>query len=385
MSRLWLTKKKELIETAEMITIEVKKLAIAKMAIEKAEGMIAHAIAKSEIVVKRKEGRVKDEIYWMLNIKPNVNETATEFWEKVVKKILKEQECVICKIGTEMYVAETWDTDRKVMKDREYRNITIEVGGERFALQNAYKGSNIIHMRCENKKIRGYLEKTLKEYNKIVDSMTAAKKVMSTPKFMLNIPGVMPIIKQRDENGNEREITLTEYKKSIKKMLESDDIEILQTSSGMLLEELKIESKVTSEDIAKLTREMMEECAFAYDIPKSVFLGEITEKADSTNEFITYAVSWVKEIIEDALNGELVGKKDYIAGERIWINMTKFKHRDIVESAGNLDKLRAIGFTLDEIMWIMDWDEVGSEEAKKRALTKNYEEKMGGVENEKKA
>lgn len=385
MSRLWLTKKKELIETAEMITIEVKKLAIAKMAIEKAEGMIAHAIAKSEIVVKRKEGRVKDEIYWMLNIKPNVNETATEFWEKAVKKILKEQECVICKIGTEMYVAETWDTDRKVMKDREYRNITIEVGGERFTLQNAYKGSNIIHMRCENKKIRGYLEKTLKEYNKIVDSMTAAKKVMSTPKFMLNIPGVMPIIKQRDENGKEREITLTEYKKSIKKMLESDDIEILQTSSGMLLEELKIESKVTSEDIVKLTREMMEECAFAYDIPKSVFLGEITEKADSTNEFITYAVSWVKEIIEDALNGELVGKKDYIAGERIWINMTKFKHRDIVESAGNLDKLRAIGFTLDEIMWIMDWDEIGSEEAKKRALTKNYEEKIGGVEYEKKA
>ena len=337
------------------------------------------------IVVKRKEGRVKDEIYWMLNIKPNVNETATEFWEKAVKKILKEQECVICKIGTEMYVAETWDTDRKVMKDREYRNITIEVGGERFTLQNAYKGSNIIHMRCENKKIRGYLEKTLKEYNKIVDSMTAAKKVMSTPKFMLNIPGVMPIIKQRDENGKEREITLTEYKKSIKKMLESDDIEILQTSSGMLLEELKIESKVTSEDIVKLTREMMEECAFAYDIPKSVFLGEITEKADSTNEFITYAVSWVKEIIEDALNGELVGKKDYIAGERIWINMTKFKHRDIVESAGNLDKLRAIGFTLDEIMWIMDWDEIGSEEAKKRALTKNYEEKIGGVEYEKKA
>ena len=41
-------------------------------------------------------------------------------------------------------------------------------------------------------------------------------KVMSTPKFMLNIPGVMPIIKQRDENGKEREITLTEYKKSIK-------------------------------------------------------------------------------------------------------------------------------------------------------------------------
>lgn len=143
----------------------------------------------------------------------------------------------------------------------------------------------------------------------------AAKKMMSSPKFVLNMPGVAPIIKRKDAQGNEIEITLEEYKRNIKRMLESDDIEILQTSSGMMLEELNIESKVTSEDIVKLTKEIMEECAFAYDIPKSVFLGEITEKADSTNEFITYAVSWVKEIIEDAINGELVGKKTIWLGK----------------------------------------------------------------------
>lgn len=132
-------------------------MAIAKMAIEKAEGMIAHAIAKSEFVVKRKNGRVKDEIYWMLNIKPNANETATEFWEKVVRKILREQECVICNIGKELYIAEMWNTDRKVMKERTYSNITIEAGGERYNLKNTYKGSNIIHLRCEgkNKKLPG--------------------------------------------------------------------------------------------------------------------------------------------------------------------------------------------------------------------------------------
>ena len=103
-----------------------------------------------------------------------------------------------------------------------------------------------------------------------------------------------------------------------------------------------------------------------------MFFGEITEKADSTNEFITYAVNWLVELLNDYINMALVGKKAYLDGEKIWVDLSKYKHVDVIESAANLDKLRAIGFTLDELFELIGWSPLNNDFSKERVLTKNY-------------
>ena len=90
----------------------------------------------------------------------------------------------------------------------------------------------------------------------------------------------------------------------------------------------------------------------------------------------------MKEIIEDAMNACLVGETDYLAGEKIWIDMSRFKHRDLVESAANLDKLRGIGFNFDEIREAIGWEALNTEFSQARALTKNYMSELGGEEGE---
>ena len=52
--------------------------------------------------------------------------------------------------------------------------------------------------------------------------------------------------------------------------------------------------------------------------------------------------------------------------------MSGYKHVDIIESAANLDKLRAIGFNLDEIFRMVGWEELGTEFSTQRVVTKNY-------------
>lgn len=53
------------------------------------------------------------------------------------------------------------------------------------------------------------------------------------------------------------------------------------------------------------------EAANAFDIPEAVFNGNITEQSDATNEFITYAVGPVAEVINDTLTAYIVGEDDY--------------------------------------------------------------------------
>lgn len=372
------SKSGEKLPYSEVISVEVKKLALSKMAIDKAVGMIAHAIAKSEFVVQRKDGRVKDHVYWILNVRPNPNETATDFWITAIKKLLTEDECLICSMSGMLYIIDAYTSDNAVMLPRIYRNVYIKSNGETYKLNKNFRADDVIHLRAQNKKVRRYLESVLKMYNDTVSAIAATKKLGSTPKFTMDIPGQLPVIRTKDENGKERNLTIDEYKKSIKKLLESDDIEVLLNQNGMKIERLKTETGTTSEDIVKIANEIFTECAFAFDIPKAVFLGEITEKADSTNEFITYAVGWIKELIDDSLNAKLVGEDSYLKGERIWIDMSRYKHRDLVESAANLDKLRSIGFTFDEILEAIGREPLNTEFSQERVVTKNYTNEMGG-------
>lgn len=375
---LFQNKKGEMQSYMDMISVEVKKLKLSKLAIHKAVGMIAHAIAKSEFVVQGADGRVRDHTYWILNIRPNRNETATDFWIEVIQRLLTEGECLICYIGKKLYIVDSHTADRAVILPRTYSNVSIISNGEAIRLDRNFRSDDIIHLRAQNKKIQNYLENVLKMYNDTASALVAAKKLTSAPKFSMDIPGQLPVIRTRDENGKERALTIDEYKKGVKKLLESDNIEVLLNQNGMSISQLKIDTAITSEDIVKIATEIFTECAITFDIPKAVFLGEITEKADSTNEFITYAVEWVKELLEDSLNAALVGEESYLKGEKIWIDMSKFKHRDIIESAANLDKLRSIGFDFDEIRTTVGWEELNTEFSKERVITKNYTSDLGG-------
>lgn len=374
---LFQNKKGELQSLSDLISVEVKKMKITKMAIEKAIGMIAHAIAKSEFIVQGKNERLRNELYWSLNVKPNPNETATEFWIEVIQRLLKNSECLICIIGKKIYIADSFQVNNSVMLNQIYSNITITANGESLQLNNTYTSDEVIHLKAKNKKIRAYMETVMKMHDDVVSAMEAAIKISKTPKFILKIAGAMPVIRTLRADGTEQTLTVDEFKKNIKNLLESENIEILQASNGLEISQLKIDTAVTSEDVVKISKEIFEECAFAFDIPKTVFMGEITEKADSTNEFITYAVGWVAEILNDAMNAALVGKESFLSGEYIWIDLSGFKHRDLVESANYLDKLRSIGFSLDEIRQAIGWEPLNTPFSQERVITKNYTNDLG--------
>lgn len=374
---LFQNKKGELQSLSDLISVEVKKMKITKMAVEKAIGMVAHAIAKSEFIVQGKNERLRNELYWSLNVKPNPNETATEFWIEVIQRLLKNSECLICIIGKKFYIADSFQVNNSVMLNQIYSNITITANGESLQLNNTYTSDEVIHLKAKNKKIRAYMETVMKMHDDVVSAMEAAIKISKTPKFMLKIAGAMPVIRTLRADGTEQTLTVDEFKKNIKNLLESENIEILQASNGLEISQLKIDTAVTSEDVVKISKEIFEECAFAFDIPKTVFMGEITEKADSTNEFITYAVGWVAEILNDAMNATLVGKESFLSGEYIWIDLSGFKHRDLVESANYLDKLRSIGFSLDEIRQAIGWEPLNTPFSQERVITKNYTNDLG--------
>ena len=158
-------------------------------------------------------------------------------------------------------------------------------------------------------------------------------------------------------------------------MLESDELLVFPESTGVTLESMQITTNVKAEELAKMALQINNEVANAFDIPEAVFNGNITEKSDATNEFITYAVSPIAEVINDTLTAYKIGINDYCKEkEKVMVWLARFKHVDVVDSAVNLDKLRGIGFNYDEIREMVGYPLLNTEFSQARALTKNYGE-----------
>lgn len=369
---LFQDRNKEIQSLAEIIAVDMEKLNLSKLAIEKAIMMIAKAIAKSDILIQT-ESKEKNKKEYRLNVQPNDHECGTVFWTEVVKQLLTEQEALIIPLNGKYYRATSWLHTNEVMLKRVYKDVMLSCGGENLTIFSTFQSDEVIHLRYDNARIRLYLQNVVGQFDKTMDSINAMMQLSSQPRFKLKLGTNALSFREKQADGTDKVMTKDQYVLKIKKLLTSDTLEVLTEQENASVEQLQINTTVKAEELAKMALQINNEVANAFDIPEAVFNGNITEKSDATNEFITYAVSPVAEVINDTLTAYVVGEDDYCSkNEKVMVWLARFKHVDVVDSAVNLDKLRGIGFHLDEIRGMVGYPLLNTEFSTERALTKNY-------------
>ena len=369
---LFQDRNKEIRSLAEIIAVDMEKLNLSKLAIEKAIMMIAKAIAKSDILIQT-ESKEKNKKEYRLNVQPNDHECGTVFWTEVVKQLLTEQEALIIPLNGKYYRATSWSNTNEVMLKRVYKDVMLSCGGENLTIFSTFQSDEVIHLRYDNARIRLYLQNVVGQFDKTMDSINAMMQLSSQPRFKLKLGTNALSFREKQADGTDKVMTKDQYVLKIKKLLTSDALEVLTEQENASVEQLQINTAVKAEELAKMALQINNEVANAFDIPEAVFNGNITEKSDATNEFITYAVSPIAEVINDTLTAYVVGEDDYCGkNEKVMVWLARFKHVDVVDSAVNLDKLRGIGFHLDEIREMVGYPLLNTEFRTERALTKNY-------------
>lgn len=366
-------KKGELVDLLDVIGVNLTRLQQAALAKHKAIGMIAKAIAQSEIVVTDGHQRITDDVYFRLNVRPNDNQTGTDFWYRVVSKLLEDGDALIVRVpeSGKYYLATAYTTDNYVMFGKTYRNVTITDGVDQMTFARTIYADDALHLKYSSNKIRLYTDNALRSLNEVLNAIATMEKVSRTPFFKYKVDATTTFA-TKDKNGKIQKLMLDDVVARLESQLKSKDLQVIKEPTGTSLEYLGISSTVTAAEINSIAAEIGHLAAQAYDIPESVFDGTISEKSDATNEFITYAVAPVAEVINDTLHAKLIGEDDFIRGERCFVWLAHFKHIDVIDAAANLDKLRGIGFTLDELFEMVGYPALNTEFSTQRALTLNY-------------
>jgi HK97 family phage portal protein len=362
----------ELVELLDAIAANTTKLKIAELAEERAVDMIADAIAKSEIVVTDGHNRRRDQIYYRLNIQPNWNQTGTDFWRGVVKQMLKTGECLVVRFGDNMfYQAESFSTSDMVMREKLYYNVTITDGRNSFTLGNSFMESDVLMFKLRNERKLTLASTVFGAYDNILSSLSQMEILQNKGIFKYKYDANTAFIR-KNKDGTQQRLVIDDVMKDVTDKIQQAGITIIPQSQGTELVYMGIESKTSATEIKTIEDQINAETARVYSIPQGVFNCNITEQSDATNEFITFSVQPVAETITDSLNAKLVGQEDYIRGERCFVWLAHYKHVDIIDAADKLDKLRADGWSFDEIRELVGYEPLNTEFSTARAMTKNY-------------
>lgn len=372
-------------ENGETVTITIPaNLYYKHLAVYTAVGLIANAISVSEVLTYMDGKEVRDKDYYTLNVSPNKNQTASQFWHKVIEVMLAGQnnhgQALVVEVKDNLYCADSFSIyEERPILGNIYSDVTID----NFTFNKKFMASEVYLFRLSNKSAIKLIDDMYNEYSKIIESAAGAFKQGNGKKYKLKIDRVQ----SGDKNFEEHFETV--IKKQIESYLKGENAVYPQFAGYDLQEDSSVKN-VGADDFLKVKKDMFEMVAYVFNIPLSMMSGNITNINDIISEFLTFGVDPIAVMISEVLN-KRAGYENWIRGNYYKVRTSGIYHRDIFNLAGNIDKMIASGaFSVDEVRREVGYAELNTDWSRQHFMTKNYQniedilnELKGGEEIEK--
>lgn len=348
---------------------QANSLRIEEMYINHAIDLISTTVGKAEFNFYKKGIHQKDEIDYLLNVRPNNNQISSVFWTNVCRQLLTESEALIIVFQDQLYLADSFETDGKVLKERTYKKIKIQTDdGDSYSLTTKIKASDAIYLNIHSSKQSEVIASFNERYAEMLTIAQRSYKKSNAVKAVLKVPQQVP--QMSDADGNI--IDTKDYINKIAGAVISDEDSIMDIGGGFNLEVLDTKVKGTTDAFSNLKSDLGNDIALSYKIPLDIFYGTKTEKSQGNDDFINFAISPLIRLIENGLIAGLITRDDYISGERISANKASLQYSNILNIASSVDKLRSIGYSFNDIQRYTGAPEIEENWANKRFITKNY-------------
>lgn len=334
-----------------------------ELALYTASSLIENAIGKCEFKTYENGKPVKKEDYYLLNIAPNLNENASLFWHKVVRRMIRNPKgALVVEIRKKLHCA----TDFSVKEERPilgnlYDGVVLEGG---LQLSKIFRAEEVYLFRMEDQNVKVLIDGMYEEYGSLLQTAARTFKDTNGRKFKFKVSGV----KQGDEEFNRefKEIIA----KEIKAYMESEYATYVEYE-GEELEEQTEKQRVNADDVVKIRKDMFEMVGQALKIPQALMTGNVTSVKDVADVFLTFSVDPIADAISEVLNKRAT-VKEFMSGNFYKADTGNIKHRDIFDLAPNIEKLiGSSALNIDELREEIDREQLNTEWSKMFFMTKN--------------
>lgn len=336
-------------------------------ALEVATDYIAACVAKCEIQTYCNNNYEKGSDWYRWNVRPNLNQSSTEFWTEIVKKLIKSGEVLVLPINEQLVIADAFSKTEKALVPTTFSGITRGS----YSIQGLYNTTNAIYINRENST---NLNRLISGLGSVLDDIL---KIACERYYKEDGEhGVVRYNTPQSLNDDEKEVVLQDlndyfedfysHKNGVAVLF--DDMSYTPLSTGT--------SQKTSiiSDIQNITKEAYSKVAQALKVPPALLLGDTANvNSNVIDNLIQFGVMPILDDIIEKANAVMYTQEEYLGGNYLKVDYAGIKYLDMVDCAASLDKLRADGlYNVNELRVKFGETPVQQDFAEKYIVTKNY-------------
>ncbi|PAF31867.1 phage portal protein [Paenibacillus sp. 7516] len=335
-----------------------------KMALETCINFIGRTISQSEFRIMKDDRRQHDDWDYLLNVRPNTDQSAAEFWQRVTHKLIDENEVlIVLSDSNDLLVADSFTRDEYAVFPDVFRDIVVKD----YTFRRSFRMDEVLYWSYNNEKLSKFMEGAFDDYSDLFGRM------LETQKLSNQIRGTVGM----DSTQTMSEENTTKLQNFINRLFDAfknRSIALVPLVKGFQYNEVNdgANNGKSVDELAKVKRDLTDDVANIIGIPTSLIHGDMSEYETAIKAYIKFCIQPLIKKIEDELNAKLISKKDYIAGKRIKVR--GIAEMNPLELANAVDKLRASGTYSGNDIRIMLGDEpVDNPALDEYVLTKNYQ------------
>ena len=350
-----------------------------ELAVQACVNLIANTVARSEFLTYEKGEATKKDNYYLFNVEPNQNKSASKFWRDVVHKLVYDNECLVIQQNEKFYVADSFNVKKFAFKEYVYSNVVVD----EYALSGSFVESQVFHFELHDEKIRAVIEGLYDSYRKLIAASQKRYKNSVSRRGKLTVPSNYP---QTDKAQTDLQTLMSTR---FKKFFEADGDAVIPLTNGLAYEELTKDAGTKDNTDNKAIRQYIDDVfdfvAIGFQVPPQLLRGSVADTDKAVNNFLTFCINPLAELITDEVNRKLYGKKAFLERTYVKLDTSRIRAVGIEDVANAMDVLVRIGaYSIDDCLKLLGLEPFDADWSRARWMTKNYspiEEAVKGGEN----
>lgn len=353
-----------------------RRVYLKELALETCINFIARTISDNDVRISKENKRIKNDWDYLLNVRPNTDQSASDFWESLIYKLINDNEVLIVNVNDNLLIADSFYREEYALFPDIFSNVTYK----NFTFDKKFNMDEVIYLTYNNKKLSKFLNGLFDDYADVFANLIDASKRAYQIRGTVDIETAQAF---SDENNNKTK----GYFDNLFESFSSKSVAIVPQQKGTKYNEISdgTTSNLSIEETSKLKKSLIDDVAKILGIPSALVHGEMADLDKSMKAYIKFCINPLLKKIEDELNAKIFEKSEIQNGYKVEIRGIQVS--SAIENAEAVDKLISSGaWTRNEIREKFGDERADDPELDKYVITKNYqtvdEASKGGEESE---
>lgn len=333
-----------------------------KLAIDTCIDYVARAVSASEFRVMSGTKSEKNDIYYKLNVRPNTDYSATNFWQELINKLIRDNEVlVIVNDSHDLLIADNFIRNESANYPDTFTGVTVK----NYTFQRTFNMSDVWYMQYNNAKLDDYINGLWSDYGELFGRMIETN--MRNNQIRATVA-----VNATTGTQEETQKKLQNFIDNVYASFSHNSIAIVPETNGFEYNEVSSSKVNTNQSVSELNDlrlGFLNDVARLIGIPPALVTGEKVESKENLEAFYNSCLKPLLNKIRDELNAKLFSTFEYLHGKHI--DVIGINRPDPFALSDSIDKLISSGtFSRNEIR-----QKLGEEPVKgldEFVITKNY-------------